>query len=109
MRGPDSSSTKSKAQRRVWILAFIFVGVVLFSFVNNFNNEDEMNGTVGIKEGERSTWENVKRMSYSSSSWSSTSNYGDDSISSTQPRYGSESNEDDSAEEIAEAGESNER
>ena len=68
-----------------------------------------MNGTVGIKEGERSTWENVKRMSYSSSSWSSTSNYGDDSISSTQPRYGSESNEDDSAEEIAEAGESNER
>ena len=47
-----------------------------------------MNGTVGIKEGERSTWENVKRMSYSSSSWSSTSNYGDDSISSTQPRYG---------------------
>ena len=48
-------------------------------------------------------------MSYSSSSWSSTSNYGDDSISSTQPRYGSESNEDDSAEEIAEAGESNER
>ena len=109
MRGLDSSSTKSKAHRRVWILAFIFVGVVLFSFGNNFNNEDEMNGTVGIKEGERSTWENVKRMSYSSSSWSSTSNYGDDSISSTQPRYGSESNEDDSAEEIAEAGESNER
>jgi len=109
MRGTDASSIKSKAQRRVWttsLLTLLFVGVVLFSFSEyNADNKDEVNRVVRIKEGERSTWENTKSISYSSGG---SNYYGMDSISSTQPRYGRKSTkDDDSKEELASPGENN--
>ena len=109
MRVTDASSIKSKAQRRVWttsLLTLLFVGVVLFSFSEyNADNKDEVNRVVRIKEGERSTWENTKSISYSSGG---SNYYGMDSISSTQPRYGRKSTkDDDSKEELASPGENN--
>jgi len=109
MRVTDASSIKSKAQRRVWttsLLILLFVGVVLFSFSEyNADNKDEVNRVVRIKEGERSTWENTKSISYSSGG---SNYYGMDSISSTQPRYGRKSTkDDDSKEELASPGENN--
>ena len=109
MRGTDASSIKSKAQRRVWttsLLTLLFVGVVLFSFSeDNTDNKDEVNRVMRIKIGERNTWENTKSISYSSGG---SNYYGMDSMSSTQPRYGSKSTrDDDSEEELASQGENN--
>ena len=87
MRGSERSSTKSKAQRRVWttLLLACVVGTIIFSFDSNNNNNDDDDDRGIIKEGERIIWEHTKQMGYSDAI------YGEDSISSTQSQYGSES------------------
>ena len=77
MRGSERSSTKSKAQRRVWttLLLACVVGTIIFSFDSNTTTNDDDDDDRGIiKEGERIIWEHTKQMGYSDAI------YGDDSI-----------------------------